>query len=420
MRPFQTIFRPEVRTHVLFRALRHRNYRLFFFGQGVSLIGTWMQRIALSWLVYRLTDSEWLLGVVGFSSQILTLALAPFAGVLADRTNRKQLIVVTQTVAMLQAFLLAFLTLTHLITVWQIIALSAVLGMVNAFDIPIRQAFVVEMLETRDDLPNAIALNSFLVNGAKLVGPSIAGALIALLGEGMCFVINGISFVAVIAALLAMHVNDKRLPRPSQNVLEHLKEGIAYAAGFAPMRSILLLLSSISLVGLSIVVLMPVFAKDVLHGGPHTLGFLMTVSGLGAIGGAAFLAARNEVNGLERLIAYATGLLGVTLIGLSLSRNLPMALLSLGVMGFATMVLLASCNTFLQSRVDDNMRGRVMSFYTMAFMGMAPFGSLLAGGLASGLGVEHTAALGGAACIIAGFIYWAGGKRARNHYNMSR
>jgi MFS family permease len=403
----QTIFQPLKRTRVVFRALRHRNYRLFFLGQGVSLIGTWMQRIALSWLVYRLTNSEWLLGVVGFSSQILTFVLAPFAGVLADRTNRKQLIVVTQAVAMVQAFVLAFLTLSHTINVWEIIALSAVLGMVNAFDIPIRQAFVVEMLETRDDLPNAIALNSFLVNGAKLVGPSVAGALIAIVGEGMCFVFNGISFVAVIAALIAMRVKNEPLSQSSRNVIEHLKEGIAYVAVIRPMRSILLLLASVSLVGLSVVVLMPVFAKDVLHGGPHTLGFLMAVSGLGAIGGAAFLAARNEVNGLDRLITYATGLLGVTLIGLAFSRSLPWALVSVGAMGFATMVLLASCNTFLQSRVDDHMRGRVMSFYTVAFMGMAPFGNLLSGGIAASIGAEQTATAGGVACIVAALVYWA-------------
>ncbi len=385
----------------LIPALRHRNYRLFFFGQGASLIGTWMQRVALSWLVYRLTDSEFLLGLVGFSSQILTFALSPFAGVLADRSNRLRLLIATQCVAMIQAFLLAGLTMSHLIEVWHIIALSLMLGLVNAFDIPIRQAFVVEMIESRDDLPNAIALNSFLVNASRLIGPSLAGVIVALMGEGPCFILNGISFVAVIAALLAMRLSLPPRSNARQHVLRTLKEGFAYSFGVVPIRMILILLAFMSVTGISVMVLLPVYARDILHGSSKTLGLMMSVSGVGAIAGTVFMAARNRASGLGRLIAVASAVMGVALIGLSLSRTLPTALGSVMVVGCAMMVMLASCNTFLQSAVDDDKRGRVMSLYTMAFMGMTPFGNLLMGSMAEKLGTAWTTAFGGLCCLAA-------------------
>jgi len=387
------------------RALRHRNYKLFFFGQGMSLIGTWMQRIALGWLVYRLTGSEMLLGVVGFAGQIPTFLIAPFAGVLADRTDRRKLLVVTQVLAMLQAFVLAGLTLGGAVATGHIIVLSAVLGVINAFDIPIRQSFVVEMLESRQDLPNAIALNSFLVNGARLVGPSLAGLLIAGVGEGICFLLNGMTFLAVIAALLAMRLNPVTRHAGKSHVLHNLREGLVYAFHVVPIRAILLLLATISLLGTSYSVLMPVFAKDILHGGPKTLGFLMAAGGIGAIAGAVFLASRKTVRGLGRVVALAAALFGAALIAFSYSRNLYLSLGLMAVAGFGMMVQFASSNSLIQTIVDDDKRGRVMSLYVMALMGMGPFGSLLAGWLAGVLGPPAAVAIGGAGCIVAAGLF---------------
>jgi MFS family permease len=390
---------------LIFRALYHRNYRLFFGGQGVSLVGTWMQQIALSWLVYHMTQSAFLLGVVGFSSQICSFFFSPFAGVISDRWNRHHILVMTQSLAMIQAFILAFLTLRHVITVYHIILLAIFLGLVNAFDMPTRQAFVVEMVERREDLGNAIALNSFLFNGARLVGPSIAGILISILGEGMCFLLNGISFLAVIIALLAMKMRrDKGEPEKTQ-VLEGLKEGFAYAFGFVPIRSILFLLAWISLVGMANTTLMPVFAKDILHGGPQTFGFLMAAIGVGAIIGAVYLASRKSVLGLGRTIAIASTIFGMGLIAFSFSHTLWLSLFLLLVTGFGMMVEMASSNTVLQTIVEDNKRGRVMSLYAMAFMGAGPFGSLLGGSLASTIGASGTLMIAGASCLLGAFLF---------------
>ena len=383
------------------RALRYRNYRLFFCGQGLSLVGTWMQRIALGWLVYRLTGSVILLGVVGFVGQILTFLVAPFAGVLADRTNRRKLLLATQTLAMLQAVVLAVLTLTGLIATWQIILLAGMLGLINAFDIPIRQSFVVEMLESRSDLPNAIAMNSFLVNGARLAGPSLAGVLIAAVGEGVCFLVNAITFLAVIAALLAMRVKPIVHTHRPQRVLHRLHEGMAFAFGFPPIRAILLLLACISLLGISYAVLMPAVVRDVLGGGPRSMGFLMAASGVGAMAGALFLAMRPSVRGLGRLMVLACLLLGGALIGFGFSRNLYLSMGLLVVQGFGMMIEFAASNSLIQTLVDDDKRGRVMSLYVMAFMGMGPFGSLLAGWLARHFGTSAAIAIGGAGCLVA-------------------
>jgi MFS family permease len=389
-----------------FRALSHRNYRLFFGGQGISLIGTWMQQIAMNWLVYRLTHSALLLGLVGFSSRIPTFVFASFAGVMADRWNRHRALVVTQTLSTVQALILAALVLTGTISIWHVILLSFSLGFINAFDIPIRQSFVVDMVERREDLGNAIALNSSLVNGARLVGPSIAGMLMATFGEGICFLLNGISFLAVIVALLAMRIKQPdRSEKQNPNVLRGLQEGFSYAFGFAPIRSILLLLALVSLMGMPYMVLMPIFAGKILHGGPQAFGFLLGASGSGALIGALYLASRRSVLGLGRIIVIASGLFGIGLIVFSLSRVFWLSLLSMLLTGFGMMVQMASSNTVLQTIVEEDKRGRVMSFYTMAFMGMVPFGSLLAGSLANMIGAPNTVMVGGIACIFGSALF---------------
>jgi MFS family permease len=390
---------------LIFRGLSHRNYRLFFGGQGISLIGTWMQQIAMSWLVYRLTNSAFLLGLIGFSSQICSLFFSPFAGVLSDRWNRHHILIATQSLAMVQAFLLALLTLMGVIAVHQLIILAIFLGLVNAFDMPTRQAFVVEMVEKREDLGNAIALNSFLFNGARLVGPSIAGILISILGEGMCFLLNGVSFLAVIIALLAMKMTPNKRESEKTHVWQGLKEGFTYAFGFPPIRSILFSIGWISLVATASTTLMPVFAKDILRGGSQTYGFLMASSGVGAIIGAIYLASRRSVLGLGRIIAVASGIFGIGLISFSLSRVLGLSLFLLLLTGFGMMVQMASSNTILQTMVDDDKRGRVMSLFAMAFMGMAPFGSLAAGSLAGSIGAPNTLIIGGASCLIASLMF---------------
>jgi MFS family permease len=389
----------------LLRALGHRNYRLFFGGQGVSLIGTWMTRVATAWLVYQMTNSAFLLGLVSFSSQIPILFLAPIAGVLVDRWNRHRVLVVTQTLAMLQSFSLAALALTGIIQVWQIIALNIFQGLINAFDMPTRQAFLIEMVEQKEDLSNAIALNSSMFNGARLIGPSIAGLIIAWTGEGACFLIDGISYIGVIVALLAMIIKPRTWSAPRRKVLQGLKEGYKYAFGFFPIRAILLMIALVSLFGFPYVVLMPVFAKDILHGGPNTLGFLMGATGLGALCGAVFLASRKSVIGLGRILFTATTVFGAGIILFSLSRSIWLSLALLLGSGFGMMVQMACANTLLQTIVEDDKRGRVMSFYSMAFTGIAPFGSLLSGALASKLGAPATNIIGGALCIVGAVIF---------------
>jgi MFS family permease len=383
----------------LVRALGHRNYRLFFAGQSVSLIGTWLSRVATAWLVYRISGSALLLGVVGFCGQIPTFLLAPFAGVLVDRWNRHRLLVVTQVLAMLQSFALALLALTGVIAVWHILVLSMVQGFINAFDMPARQSFVVEMVENRADLPNAIALNSSMFNGARLLGPSVAGGLIAAVGEGGCFLIDGFSYLAVIGSLLAMRLTPRPRRQASARLLTELKEGFVYAFHFPPIRSALLLLALVSLMGMPYTVLMPVMASQVLGGSASTLGFLMAASGLGALSGALFLASRRTVRGLGSVILFTTSLFGMGLVSFSLSRHLGLSLVTLVATGFGMMVTMAASNTVLQTIVEERMRGRLMSFYSMAIMGTAPFGSLLSGALASRIGAPLTITLCGTCCL---------------------
>jgi MFS family permease len=382
------------------RALRYQNYRLFFSGQSVSLVGTWMTRIATSWLVYRLTHSAFLLGVAGFSLQIPILLLGPFAGVWVDRLDRHRTLVITQILSMIQSFWLAALALSGRITVTEIILLSLFQGAINAFDMPARQAFVVQMVEDRADLSNAIALNSSMVNGARLIGPSLAGIVIAAVGEGYCFLIDGFSYVAVIVSLLLMHITREQTHSRRTEVLRELKEGWDYVSHFAPIRSILLLLGLVSLVGMPYTVLMPIFAGKVLHGGAHTLGFLMGAAGVGALIGALVLATRRSVVGLGRVVAITSAGFGAGLFAFSNSSWLPLSLPLMMFTGFCMMTQMASTNTILQTIVDEDKRGRVMSFYSIAFQGSAPFGSLIAGAAASRIGAPRTLMIGGSLCVV--------------------
>jgi MFS family permease len=388
------------------RALRHRNFRLFFSGQSVSLIGTWMTRVATSWLVYRLTGSALLLGLVGFVGQIPTFLLAPFAGVWVDRLNRRNVLLWTQALAAAQSLLLAGLTLSKRVTIGEILVLSAFQGLINAFDMPGRQAFMVQMVEDRRDLGNAIAINSSMVNMARLVGPSLAGLVIAARGEGDCFLIDGLSYFAVIASLLLMRVKPLPGKAAASSMATQLKEGWAYVSGFAPVRTILLLFALTSLMGMPFIVLMPIFAAEVLHGGPHTLGLLMGASGVGALVSALSLAVRKTVLGLGRMIPIAAASFGTGLILFGLSRVLWFSMLMMLFTGFGMMQGMAASNTIIQTVVPEDRRGRVMSYYTMAFVGMAPFGSLLAGGLAHKLGAPHTVIITGSVVIL-GAIWFA-------------
>ncbi|MGB8491820.1 MAG: MFS transporter [Bacteroidales bacterium] len=394
------------RINTIFRSLSYRNYRLFFSGQSVSLIGTWMQRIAMPWLVYHITGSALLLGIVSFAGQIPTLLLAPFAGVLTDKLNKYRVLLATQISSLVQALILAILTLTGVIQIWHIVILSIALGCINAFDTPARQAFVVEMVDRKEDLGNAIALNSMMFNGARLIGPSIAGLLLATVGEGICFLINAISYIFVIISILLMRIKRKEIVLKPASIFEHMNEGLKYVMGFAPIKHLLLLLSLVSLMGMSYQVLMPVFAKEVLHGGSGTYGFLMGAAGFGALMGALFLASRESVIKLGRLIPAATALFGSGLVALSFTRNFSVSLLMMVAAGLGLMLQTASSNTILQTITDDDKRGRIMSFYTIAVLGTAPFGSLLAGGLAKLIGTPNTMFFGGLSCIIGAFFFY--------------
>ena len=392
-------------TNDIFRSLKYRNYRLFFGGQSISLIGTWMQRVAMGWLVYRLSNSVLVLGIVAFAGQIPGFLLTPFGGVAADRYNRHKLLIITQILSLIQAAILSLLVLTDSVAIWHLVFLNIFLGTINAFDMPVRQAFVVEMIGKREDLGNAIALDSSMVNTAKVLGPSIAGVLIAAVGEGMCFLLNAISYLAVIASLFLMKITKVKTKSSLTTAWEQLKSGFAYAFGFAPIKYIIALLALVSLTGMSYIVLMPVFARDILHGGPRTMGFLMGASGIGALAGVVYLAGRKSVLGLEKIIAIASGLFGIGLICFSLSASIWTSMFFMLLAGLGMMVQMASCNIVLQTMVDDDVRGRVMSFYIMAFMGVTPFGSLLAGGLAHRIGAANTLLINGAFCVLGSVLF---------------
>jgi MFS family permease len=389
----------QKRPHVI-RALAHRNYRLFFSGQSVSLMGTWITRIATSWLVYRLTGSAFLLGIVGFCGQIPTLVLSPIAGVLVDRSDRHRMLLWTQVLSALQSLALAVLAFTHVINVAWILVLQVAQGIINAFDTPARQAFVVQMVEDPADLPNAIALNSTMVNGSRIVGPSIGGIIIAAVGEGWCFLIDAISYGAVIWSLLEMRVpRAEAHSRRHGTMHEELRDGFRYVSSFLPVRTALLLLALVSAMGMPYSVLMPVVASQTLGGGAHTLGFLMTASGAGAVVGALYMASRRSVLGLGRVMVASTAIFGAGLVAFGLARSLWLALLILPVVGAGFMTEMAATNTIVQTIVEERLRGRVMAFYTMAFLGTAPIGSLIAGVLAARIGASATIIFGGAACL---------------------
>ncbi|MBW4539057.1 MAG: MFS transporter [Myxacorys chilensis ATA2-1-KO14] len=390
------------------RAFQSRNYRLFFAGQGLSLIGTWMTQTAVIWLVYSLTNSALLLGVVGFAQQAPNFLLSPIAGVLVDRWNRHHVLIATQALSLLQSLGLTVLAITGTIDIWHIVLLSVFQGVVNAIDVPARQAFVVELVERRENLGNAIALNSSMFSAARLVGPAIAGLLIAAVGVGTCFLIDTVSYVAVIIGLLAMRLRSRRgaaSNKANDTVMQRLKEGFQYAFGFPPIRAILLLIALVSLAGMPYTVLAPIFATQILHGGAETLGFLMAASGLGALCSAVYLSSRRSVVGLGKIITIAPAIFGVALMVFSQSQSLLISLPAMFVLGGSLILQSTSSNTVLQTIVEDDKRGRVMSFYSIAFIGMVTFGNLLAGSLASRIGAPNTLLLGGGVCIVGSLIF---------------
>ncbi len=407
----------KLRWQAVGRALRHRNFQLFFSGQLISLIGTWMQTVAQSWLVYKLTGSGLLLGSVGFASQIPVFLVAPLGGITADRMNRQRIVIATQTASMLLAFVLAALTLTHTVQVWHIFVLAALLGVVNAFDIPGRQAFLVDMVG-KGDLMNAIALNSSMFNGARVIGPAVAGVLVARLGEGWCFFANGVSYIAVIAGLMLMKVNSP--PRAvGASPIEHVIEGFRFVNGTAPIRALLLLLGLVSATGMPYVVLMPIFADRILHHGGQELasligshdlgavrlGILMGAAGVGALLGALTLALRSGVKGLGKWVAVCCAGFGVSLMLFSFSTSFWLSVLLLLPVGYFIMLQMASSNTLIQVMVPDALRGRVMAVYSMMFMGLAPLGSLMGGALADRVGAPIAVAIGGSLSV-AGAVWF--------------
>jgi MFS family permease len=386
------------------RALQHRNYRLYFIGMLISFTGTWMQTVAQSWLVYRITGSEWFLGLVGFAGQIPIFLLVPFGGVMADRYNRHRILIITQTLSLIQAFALAILTLTLHISVGAVIGLALMLGMINAFDFPTRQSFLSELVE-KDDLMNAIALNSSVINGSRIVGPAVAGLLVAWLGEGMCFLMNAISYLGVIAGLFLMKAVKRREEKPANSAFFALKEGFDYVRRTAPVRALLLLLALVSICGLPYLVLMPIFADKILNGGASALGLMLGVSGIGSLSAAITLASRRQIRGLGRVVAISVAAFAALLVVFSFSRTLILSTALLAPMGFTIMLQMSGSNTLLQAMVDDRMRGRMMSFFSMSLMGMAPFGSLLAGAVARSIGAPKTLAIGGVICLLGAFVF---------------
>jgi len=411
-----SVFPRELKTiKNIFSSLQSRNYRIYFIGQGISLIGTWMQNIALSWLVYRLTGSVFLLGLVGFTNQIPTFVLAPFTGVLTDRYNRHRIMVMAQVFFMLQALTMALLVLFNLIEVWHIIMLSLFFGIIGAFDAPARQSLVVDLIDKPDDLGNAIALNSSLFNGARLIGPAIAGIIIALVGEGICFLLNAVSYIAVIYALVQLKIPAKPVINRTPNLRQSFSEGIKYTFQSVPIRTLLILLAILSMVGLPFIVLLPAYAKEILHGGSDTLGFLMSALGAGALTGAIYLAGRNSVLGLGKIISIYSILLGLAIVAASLAEKLQYSLFIFFFGGLSMILSIAAINTLLQTIADDDKRGRVMSFYAMALMGTTPIGNLLAGTVASGIGIPYTLAIGGTITVLAGIWFELNRKSFRKY-----
>jgi len=390
---------------LVFRSLGNRNYLLFFIGQGISLIGTWFQFTAMSWLIYSLTKSSFLLGVVSFTGQFPAFLLSPFAGVIADRVSRKNILIITQILYMLQALILALLVLNKTITIWHIILLSLLGGIISGFDMTARHSFVSDMVETKEYLGNAIALNSSLFNMARLIGPTVAGLVIGVAGEGLCFLINSISFLSIIIALLAMKINRVKKETKKLDFLPGIKDGFSYAFGSVPVKMTLFLTAVISLTVMPYGVLMPVFAKEIFHGGPHTLGFLMSASGLGALTGALTIASKQTSRGFERIIPAGACLSGISLTVLTFSSNFYLSMALIFLTGYGMIIFFTSSNTLIQTLAEEHMCGRVMSLYTMSFMGTMPLGSILAGSLAQKIGVQYTVLTGGLFCLFGALVF---------------
>jgi MFS family permease len=395
----------------LLRALRSRNYRLFVTGQSVSLIGFWMQRIAMSWLVYRLTDSPVALGIVDFVGQVPIL-LSLYTGVLLEKWDLRKTVFVCQFLSMCQAFILAALTLTGRVQYWHVVVLSCFMGFINAFELPARQSFVIFMVDDKQDLGNAIGLNSSIFNLARLLGPTLGGITIATVGEGICFLLNGVSYLATLVAIALMRLTRKPIAKPDeedgvrQSKMADFREGWRYVTTFEPIRDILLALALLSIFGLPYLILLPVFAREILHGGPKTLGFLLTASGVGALTGSIMIALRKTPVGLSRVVAYTLTGFGCATGAFALSRWFPLSLPLMAFVGFAMVVTLVSCNTLVQTLVDDDKRNRVMGIYIFALNGMGPAGSLLLGWLASIIGAPLALASGSAICIVTGIVFW--------------
>ncbi|MDD5349194.1 MAG: MFS transporter [Chthoniobacteraceae bacterium] len=388
------------------RAFRHRNFRLFFGGQCISLVGTWIQGVAMSWTVYQLTNSPFLMGLVGFAGQLPIFLLTPLAGVFVDRHSRHRMLLFTQSLSMVQACLLAILAYTHLLNIWGLVTLNALGGIILALDMPTRQSFVVDMVGHGPDLPNAVALNSFTFNGSRILGPAVAGLLLVVFSPAFCFLLNALSYIAVIAALAVMQLPPfARVQKTESRALHELKEGISYVWHFAPIRSILLLIILASLTGASYMVLMPIFAAQVFGGGAHTLGYLMAVPGIGALAAGLYLASRKTVLGAGIRIAAGSAVFGIGLVGLGQSHWMPLAMVFLVLVGLGMIMQMALSNTVIQTLVDDDKRGRVMSLFTVSFVGMAPFGSMLAGSVAERLGAPNTVTLGGCVCIAGALVF---------------
>jgi MFS family permease len=408
---------PLVKSHPLlqdrFPALKSRNYRLYFAGQGVSLIGSWMQHVAISWLCYRLTDSAFLLGLLGFLANLPLMLLTPLTGVLADRWNRHRMMIWVQVWEMGQALVLAVLTLGGWITIWQLVLLNTVLGVINAIDAPNRHAFVIQLVDDRRDLPNAIAMNSAIFNSARLIGPSVAGLVIAAIGEGLCFLLNAFSFLAVIISLRSMRMNPQKPVHSDQplHILNEMKQGFLYTFGNRTMRLILIHFALVSMLGTSFSVLLPVMARDVLHGGASTMGFLTGGMGFGAMISALFLARRHQIKGLEKLVGHASILFGLGLIGLALSRHTALSLGIMVLVGMGMVAQMTTSNTYLHLTVEDDKRARVMGFYLLAYFASMPLGSLLTGALAEIIGAPATILLCGLACLISSAFYMKGLQR---------
>ncbi|MEX2283118.1 MAG: MFS transporter [Gemmatimonadota bacterium] len=388
-------------TRAVLRSLKYRNFRLFTIGQSISVIGSWVQQVAVGWLVYRLTDSALMLGLVSFAAQGPTFVLAPLAGAIADRANKHRLLIITQTLMMVQALVLAALVLSGTIVIWHLVLLSVALGCLSGFDIPVRQSFLVEMVDGKEDLSNAIALNSSMFNAARLVGPAIAGILITVVGEGVCILLNGLSYSAVLWALLAMRIQRRSVTGEKTPVFAQIREGFTYAFSFPPIRAVLLLVAVVSLLCVPFSVLLPIYAGRILGGDARVLGLLISATGAGALAAALYLASRESVRGLSKVITFSALLFALALLLFSFSRVLWLSMLALVLAGFGMMLQMAASNTFLQTIVDDDKRGRILALYTMAYIGTAPVGSLLMGWVAQRLGAPATIAGGAAISLIA-------------------